>query len=76
MAQAALTFVSMVTSPSEAMASATFQLFIFGICWRVLTLNSLLETGQLREVFWSVVRIVVFRTEYKFCDTWCMGGQI
>jgi len=76
MVQAALTFVSMVTSPSEAMASATFQLFIFGICWRVLTLNSLLETGQLAEVFYSVVRRVEFRKEYKFCDAWCMVGQI
>jgi hypothetical protein len=76
MAQAALTFVSMVTSPSEAMASATFQLFIFGVCWRVLTLNGLLETGQLAEVFWSVVGKVEFRKEYKFCDTWCMVGQI
>jgi len=75
MAQAALTFVSMVTSPSEAMASATFQLLIFGICWRVLTLNSLLETEQL-EVFYSVVRRSEFRKEYKFCDAWCMVGQI
>jgi hypothetical protein len=51
MAEAPLTFISVVTSPSEAMATAVFQLFIFGICWRVLTLNSLLETGQLAEVF-------------------------
>ena len=49
--EAALTFVSMVTSPSEAMATTAFQLLILRICWRVLTLNSLLEKRQFAKVF-------------------------